>query len=92
MTDVLLSRSSQAIIMPVFPMLKIDCPICQAYKVNQPVPILDGTHKTRNSAILNRNNAQLAQELAHAITRTSNLEDVTSLKSESIGRKNVKSV
>ena len=78
--DYPLSRSGQAINVHVLPMLKIDCPTCQACKVNQSAPIPNGVHATRNRVMLNSNNAQLAQTLTHAITSTRKSEAATSLQ------------
>ena len=56
----LLSRSGQAINMPLFPKLDLDCPTCHACKINKTTPAPGGSERTKNSVRLGRNLIKVA--------------------------------
>lgn len=60
-SDYQLSKSGQALNMPKFPQLSIDCPICHAYKINKSIPSPGGATKTKQCTIINRNKIPIAQ-------------------------------
>ena len=63
LNDFLLSQSVQALNIPTFPRPSIDCPIFHACKINKTLSSPDGTNKTKNSNIFQRNKMQLAKPM-----------------------------
>lgn len=61
-TDYHLCCSGQALNMPIFPKLHIDCPICHAHKINRSIPLPGGATKTKTSMQVDRNKVAIANQ------------------------------
>ena len=63
LNDYLLSESVQVLNVPEFPMLRIVCAVCHACEINKTLPSPGGITETKNSTIIQRNQAQLAKPM-----------------------------